>query len=184
MKLCAEKIIRNSLTQSLGLDKYDYLLENKNKITISSTEHYARVFNSYFKVRKSYAWQNSFFEIFENNKNNLEITFNDLLEEVYLRVRTFEASYVSKMLHLINPEKPIWDKYVLNYYGLKSPHGKDNERIEKITKVYQQLEKKTQKELNKDLIQKQIDVFDQWLPEFKHISRVKKLDTLIWKNRV
>lgn len=183
MRLDANKIIKNFLIKSLGLDKYQFLLDNKDTITISSDHDFARVFNSYFKVRKAFRWQHAFFDVFELNKNNVDITFKELLEQVYNQVRTFEASYVSKMLHLINPNKPIWDKYVLNYYGLKSPHGKDSERIEKISKVYHQLEINTQKELNKDSVQKQLDIFDQWLPEYTHISSVKKLDTLIWKIR-
>lgn len=56
MLLDAEKIIKSSLIESLGLDKYRFLLDNKSKITISSIENYARVFNSYFRVRKAFHW--------------------------------------------------------------------------------------------------------------------------------
>jgi hypothetical protein len=78
---------------------------------------------------------------------------------------------------------PIWDLYVLKNLGFETKVGKPLYKLEQSVRLYREIndyylglsESKWGKEV--------IATFDKFLPSFKFISSVKKIDFFIWKIR-
>ena len=93
-----------------------------------------------------------------------------------------EASFSSKMLSVINPQYPVWDKYVLINLGLKAPYTYDKNRMSKIICIYNDIVTWYERFLNTEEAQNLIEKFDRHYPN-SGITNLKKIDLIIWQTR-
>ena len=49
------------------------------------------------------------------------------------------ASFSSKLLATVNPNMPVWDKFVLQNLGLRAPYYYEKERLHKTILLYQKI---------------------------------------------
>ena len=54
-------------------------------------------------------WLDTFYTYFEDNKDR-NITFDEVIDCMYQKVKRVEASFCSKMLSIINPNMPVLDQ--------------------------------------------------------------------------
>ena len=84
------------------------------------------------------------------------------------------------MIATIDPNMPVWDKYVLLNAGIritKYNFESCKDGYEKILRFYHEKEMSGEAD-------KLIEIFDKHLPECKDkITRVKKMDLLFWQKR-
>lgn len=174
---------------------------------------FKKLFNRYYKLRqKKAAWYNNFYDVFKNCKRTPK-SFEELMISLYektkvekkkgkkiIEVGEIHPSFCSKILHTLDPNKPIWDKYVLQWLGIVLKDPKDPyERMHYYATIYEQIEKEYNEHLNDKNIIEAMKRFDKEvkLPVGMHeifglkyivtnayrISPVKKLDFMLWSNR-
>jgi len=87
------------------------------------------------------------------------------------------------MIATIDPEKPIWDQYVLQNLGLELKGRSPREKIDNAVEVYHRIEVWYADYLKTEEAHRNIVEFDQWLPSYTWLTDVKKIDYLLWSNR-
>ena len=80
---------------------------------ISSDAVFQKFFNGFYCIRQRPAnFYQCCYSYLERNKNNLNLTFEDVVTYLYQETGSIHASFISKLLATVNPEMPIWDKIV------------------------------------------------------------------------
>ncbi len=175
-----ESFFEDLLANALGLDKYNDVIKHENSTSIT----FRRKFNAYFRVRRNPSWQKSFYSLFEILWNSNNVSFESIIRDLYEKTGQVEPSFSSKMLHILNPEMPIWDQYVLKNLGFKTTlKGTPEEKIKDAVDTYNSITKFYIDYLNSKEGKILIKQFDLNLPSYSKISNIKKLDSILWKIR-
>lgn len=182
MDFDVNKVFRDRLASSLGLDKYREIMEQAGKTDISSDADFQRLFNGFYVVRKNEAWRKVYYDYFEKVKTK-NPTFAGIITHMYECTGNIEASFSSKMLATIFPNKPIWDSYVVNNLGMQLDGNTKQERLSNAIALYTDMEKWYEDFLQTDKAQECIEVFDRLLPDYKWLTDIKKIDCVIWSIR-
>ena len=174
------------------LSTYQYLQDSLLDYDVSTDEKYRKAFKSFYVVRRDEKWCDMFFLILQQEKDKHEISFRSILEEVFNEAQAqkfektirVESSYCSKLVATINPNLPVWDKYVLDSLGLKRPSDKDSmDRLDSCVKVYSDIKKWSSDKIRKSCFEEWRRLFDDSFPQFKHFTDIKKLDLFLWQYR-
>lgn len=182
MKIDFEDIKRDIVKRVLFLDEYIYLKDRLNFVDISSDREFQNKFNRFYRVRRDANWRKEFYIFFETIKRNKEIEFDDILQYFYVKTGNIEASFSSKMLAILRPDKPIWDKYVLARLGLKLSGLTQEEKLKNAKEIYKEIETKEREMLKDKDIRRAVDEFRKYFSEY-NLTDIKILDYLLWVNR-
>ena len=165
-----------------GMNKYkDIMTQFHENINIADSREFQKKFNGFYRIRRDQTWQKAYYDYFDANKKNKNITFDEILNYMYEKTSRCEASFCSKMLHTINPDMPIWDKFVLKNLDIKIGNTKNN-KSESIKSHYKEIIDWFDKELKKESTKKEIKKFRKHYPGFD-FSDVKILDFFLWNKR-
>ena len=164
-----------------GMNKYkDIMAQFHENINIADSREFQKKFNWFYRIRRNPAWQKAYYNYFSANKKNKNITFDEILDYMYEQTGRYEASFCSKMLHTINPDMPIRDKFVLK--NLKIEVGKWNDKLENTKIAYQEIVNWFNKALKDESIKEEIKKFRKYYSDFD-FSDVKILDFFLWNER-
>lgn len=156
-----------------------------------ATPEFKILFNRYYKIRqKKPKWYNAFYNTFANYKRTPK-SFEDLLKKFYKVTEEINGegkgeihpSFCSKIMHAVDPNKPYWDKYILQMLGivLDEPN-KPYDRIHYYAEVYKQIEKEYNNHLNDKNIIEAMERFDLEIKYsnfvIKDLIKAKKKDEL------
>lgn len=151
---------------------------------VAVDREFQRTFTAFYRVRRDAIWRTSYFNLFEYLKNRkVNVSFEEILQQLFQKVGRIEASFSSKMLATINPDMPIWDSIVLKNLGLKLKGKDKKDRLLQAVLLYEKICCWYEKFLKTDEATEMIRLFDQTFPEFREISRIKKVDFVIWAIR-
>lgn len=163
------------------LNTYCWLRDNLYLRNVSSDAEYKRKFVGYYRMRfVSQQYRDSFFSLFEAIKNGPDISFVDVARQLSQVDGRHEFSFISKMLHTIDPSRPIYDSQVdqaLQIHRTYLPNidakiRQDEEILKQISFVYQCLEAASE-------MVEPLTAFDRIIPN-RTMSIAKKLDFLLW----
>ena len=163
------------------LNTYYWLQDNLRLRNVADDVEYRRRFAGYYRMRfVSQRYRDSFFSLFEAIKNDAELSFVDIARRLFQVDGKHEFSFISKMLHTIDPSRPIYDSQVdhaLQIHRTYQPNielkiRQDEEILKQISSVYRSLE--TSAEMANPLA-----AFDRIIPTHS-MSTAKKLDFLLW----
>ena len=182
MKIDANKIIEERLAASMGLDKYDDIMHRVNSVNVSRDADFQRQFNGFYIVRRNAEWRKIYYEQFETMKTE-PATFAIIITKLFEKTGNIEASFSSKMLGTLNPDKPIWDRYVVQNLGLRLTGKSKQEQLENAIKLYSDIEKWYSNFLGTDDAKECLTVFNCTLPRYTWLSDVKKVDFFLWSIR-
>ena len=87
------------------------------------------------------------------------------------------------MLATIFPEKPIWDQYVVQNLNMELVGSNKQERLNNAITLYADIEKWYADFLQTPKAKECIVAFDSVMPDYKHISSIKKIDSILWSIR-
>ena len=179
-----------------SLTKYIRIIDmyHKEKVDVSKDTEFQRVYNGFFltaPTRK--AFRDAYYECMKNRKKDRKLLIETVLEDLYdENVKRVEASYASKMLSVINPQRPVLDSFVINNLnayenvGIEpiKPHDPVEKRIANRVAAYKKICNWYKNHFKSGEAAKWIELFDKSFPEFKNkISEVKKIDLILWKIR-
>ena len=163
------------------METYRWLQEELYRRNVAVDQEYRRKFSGYYRMRfVSQEYRDAFFSVFEKIKNEPETSFQDVSYCLYGVDQKHEFSFISKMLHTINPHKPIFDSQVCEVLQLhrtyqSSLEGKvrqDEDALSNIAKVYSEI--RTSAEVRKILAQ-----MDDFTPGYR-MTDEKKMDFILW----
>lgn len=176
------KVFQERLAASMGLDKYQFIIEKVKETDVSMDVDFQRIFNGFYIVRRNEAWRKVYYKCFENVKGSAP-TFASILTHLYECTGNIEPSFSSKMLATILPDKPIWDRYVVQNLNLELVGRTKEERLANAIALYANIEKWYADFLQTDKAKECIEAFDRVMPDYKHISSIKKIDCILWSIR-
>ena len=180
--LSAGKLLEQQLARSMGLDKYADIMNAAREKDISSDAAFQHAFNAFYRVRRNAELRQCYYRLFERAKQH-HFSFADVIGSLYVETGNVEASFSSKMIATIDPEKPILDQYVLQNLGLELKGKNPREKIGNAVEIYHQIEDWYAEYLKTDEARENIAEFDRWLPSYAWITDVKKIDYLLWSKR-
>ena len=182
MNFDVTKVFQDRLAESMGLDKYQYIMEQVGKTDISQDADFQRTFNGFYIVRRNDAWRKVYYEYFEHVKNATP-TFESILTYLYDCTGNIEPSFSSKMFATIYPNKPIWDRYVVQNLNLELVGTTKQERLKNAIVLYSDIEKWYDDFLQTEKAKECIKAFDNVMPDYKNITSIKKIDSILWSIR-
>ena len=164
-----------------SLRTYQWLQENLHCRNVAVDEEYRRRFGGYYGMRfVSQKYRDAYFQFFEAHKNDASLSFIDAAMALYPVDNKHEFSFISKMLHTINPSHPIYDSRVERVLKLGHGYGqsldqrlaKDVQILERLTCTYQEL-------YASGKLTDLLNEIDAVTPGFQ-MSMEKKMDFIIW----
>ncbi len=176
------KVFQDRLASSMGLDRYQYIMEQVNSTNVATDVDFQRTFNGFYIVRRNESWRKSYYEYFESVKNGSP-TFESIITYLYECTGNIEPSFSSKMLATILPEKPIWDRYVVQNLNMQLTGATKEEKLKNAIILYSDMEKWYADFLDSEKGKECIREFDRVLPDYKGISSIKKSDSILWSIR-
>lgn len=181
-RLYARKLLEDQFARSLALDKYRTILNTVKTKDVSNDFGFQKTFNAFYRIRRNAEWRRCYYGLFECAKK-VNLSFEEVINKLYAETGNVEASFSSKMLATIDPNKPIWDQYVLHNLGLELKGKTPQERIGNAAVVYKQIENWFDDYMKTDEAYENIAEFDRWFPNYTWLSPVKKIDYLLWSKR-
>jgi len=182
MNFDVNKVFQERLAVSFGLDKYQYIMNQVRKTNIATDADFQRIYNGFYIVRRNAEWREVYYNHFEKVKTGTP-TFASILTYLYEHTGNIEPSFSSKMLASIFPDKPIWDRYVVQNLGIQLAGTTKSEKLKNAISLYSDIEKWYEVFLQTNKAQECIEIFDRVMPDYKHISSIKKIDSILWSIR-
>jgi hypothetical protein len=181
VELTTEQIDCALLRVEDGLRQYMSLQEDLHKVDVSKDRQFQKRFNHFYRVRRGAEWQSQFYKLLQENKTHTT-EFSEVLKAIKKYTGRYEASFSSKLVASIHPEKPVIDKFVLENVGLKLQYGSAKERENGILEAYNALVKKFDEFLRSKNGRYLVKKFQEKFPEAK-VTEVKMVDLVLWKTR-
>lgn len=178
----ANSVLRNRLAKSLGLDSYAKIMTHVRQTNIETDDGFQKEFNSFYRIRRNKAWRNVYYHLFEELKNKTT-SFEYIIRYIYEKTGNIEASFSSKMFATLYPDKPIWDRYVVDNLKLKLGGKSKEEQLNNAVLLYEKIESWYRTFLSTEKAAECIDTFDKALPEYRWINSIKKIDCFLWSIR-
>jgi hypothetical protein len=175
-----ESIIDGALSRiGTGLTQYCWIQEKVHARNVSQDYVFQNHFNAFYRVRRGSDWQHHFYTLLEASKAN-GITFAHALHVLLEQTSRLEASFASKLVATLHPEKPVIDQHVLRNFGLRLPSGGSREHrcvacYERLCENYAALMKSAEGAMA-------LEKFNILFPWAK-ITDLKKLDLVLWQIR-
>ncbi len=182
MKIDANKLIEEAPAIRRGLNKYDIIMNRVNVVNVSKDADFQRQFNGFYRIRRNAEWRKIYYDLFETAKAG-PVTFSEIITTLFEKTGNIEASFSSKMLATLHPDKPIWDQYVLHNLNLQLTGKNKQERLKNAVTLHFGIEKWYGEFLSTDDAKECIAIFDRALPMYAWLSNVKKIDFLLWSMR-
>ena len=169
-----------------GINDYCYLLNNLYSTNVAEDAHYQDVFRKFYQMRKFYSdeFASGYFQLLEELKaDQNNVTFQEIFDRILGIQNTFEMSFSSKMLHMLQPENPIWDSVVTKeHFGLCIPASGHKNRESACVQRYDLYKKRFYEYLHSDEGQMILTLFNQKFLDLE-ISDAKKIDFVLWQDR-
>jgi hypothetical protein len=175
----------NSLRESVPV--YLFLRDRHLQGDVSSNHVFQFVFRSFYRLDNaglSPEQKTKYFELLSKSQTELKTILLALYDlETLKEQNSIQLSFATKLIHTINNDQPIYDKYVSSFTGIKYYTRKDidyklakaQEKYEELCTVYKEMFLP-----NETVLALVSDFRDEFGVEEDIISNVKVIDFLIW----
>lgn len=167
-----------------GLKKYLEIMDVLHRVNVAEHKEFQKKYNHFYRMRqRKPEYYQMYYDYMQEMKKNKELlSFEDVFFHIQKKTGRCEVSFSSKLLATINPNKPVWDSFVLENLGIKKVYPTTKDREKKIVAAYHQIcdwYGQFMQTEEADLI---IEVFDEIYPD-TNITNLKKIDLFLWQNR-
>ena len=171
------------------IKKYAEIIELLHTDTdISKDKKFQQLFNGFYKINQlNKQWYTNFYNYFESVKNS-EPSFEQAVRDLYNlnNQSRVDASFCSKLIATINPDKPIIDQYIMWQMGYNTKFAdglKGEEKICYYINAYAEIENQYMAHIHDKAVIVAITDFDSKYPDYQWLSVIKKLDFILWSYR-
>jgi hypothetical protein len=166
-----------------GLQKYLALMDQVEKVNVSTDVAFQRAYNGFYRVqRRTASWYSTYYNLMEELKGS-KPTFGNVLDRVYEVTGRYEPSFSSKLVATLCADKPVWDQHVLKNIGEKAPSYTSKNKISEAKLRYADIENWYNKFLTSDKGVNWIEQFNKLIPEHDKLTDLKKVDLILWQTR-
>ena len=151
----------------------------QEKGKISNNEKFKHKYKLFYKMYLAPSFSPEFydkyFKYLEENYENKNLKFEDVLNHISNLSNRVETSFSSKLLATINPDRAIWNKKIRNKLNIK-----DAKTIDDAIILYKELEDKVK---NYEYTNEYIEIFDETFKNIlpiEKITPIKKIDFVLW----
>lgn len=166
-----------------NMSRYLEIMSLIKNCNVAEDQEFRRIYNGFYRLRRDSNWREAYFQVMEMYKCRPYVSFGEILLRLFQKTGQIEASFASKMLASLDPDKPIWDSMVLKNLNLKL-RGKNPEiRLSNAVVLYEKITDWYKAFLQIEDARMLIKRFDETFPEYQMISQTKKIDFILWANR-
>jgi hypothetical protein len=165
---------------------YAELRERFRLVDVSRDLSFQKLYRRFWALnaaRLSSSWCDEYFRILEREKGTQSLDLRAIVGELRgLRGDgALHVSFASKLVHMVNPHRPIYDRLVAAAYFFRAPVAPAaDRRLDVLLDFYCFLETEYAKATASDLLKPAIAIFRSTYPESATFSAVKVLDFLLW----
>jgi len=168
---------------------YQYLQQSYSKGGVAENRLFQFVFRSFYRLDNaglSDEQKTRYFMLMAAGQTDLQTILEELFDLKTKRgKKSVQFSFATKLLHTIDTGRPIYDKYVSSFTGIKlyfNSHEDDSKKISKAIIKYDELEQAYRELLltNKDMLDLVKILRKEYRLAESDISNVKAIDFLIW----
>ena len=181
MNIDVKKVLNKAGIQ-ISFDKYAKIMRMFEEVNVLESREFQRFFNGFYRVRRGAEWQKRYYAFFEECRKT-NPTFESIIIAIYKQTGNVEASFASKMLHTINSDMPIWDKFVLKQLKKKLTGKTKEEKIKNAIHIYKEIIEWYKTYLKTREATECIKELDSLFPIYCWFSKTKKIDFLLWQMR-
>ena len=177
-----EQILADNKKLSIGMKKYKRIMDSLYWTDVSIDKDFQRAFNDFFVMRSRKSEYYERFYLFLEQKKDKGVTFEETLDYLKESEGALELSFSSKLIHVINPNRPIWDKIVAeNHFKMKPPgyDGGKSARQKEIIKLYHEYCSRFYEYLDSTNGQAILQLFNDKYPHTS-FTDAKKIDFIMW----
>ena len=175
-----------------SIDKYLKIQSYFDSGFVGENHDFRRLFSDFYRlnaVRPTQDFKNSYFKKFDLLKGTelTERVFKNTLNEWYLipssrGYHRVEFSFLSKLLHTLDINQPIYDKFVRILWDMECEvRWSPVEKIDNYYIQYQQLSDVVKIIVDQDLLADTVNILDRNKKNTHQLSMVKKIDFLFWQ---
>jgi hypothetical protein len=178
-----EEILSNLDNESVVV--YIFLKKEFDKSNIANNLFFQFVFRSFYRLDNAGLSDNlkkHFFKLFAEKQTKLDIILSELYEIPTLKkCNSIQFSFATKLLHTIDNDKPIFDKYVTSILNKKVKGKNKNEKIQSCIEIYDSLVTLHDELKKNDKIRNVILKFrSKFKVSNEEMSDTKVLDSIMW----
>lgn len=177
-----EQILADSKKLPIGMKKYKRIMDSLYWTDVSIDKDFQRAFNDFFVMRSRKSEYYDRFYSFLEQKKDKGVTFEETLNYLKESEGALELSFSSKLIHVINPNRPIWDKIVAeNHFKMKLPgySGVTSDRQKEIIRLYHEYCSRFYEFLDSADGQTILRLFNEKYPH-TGFTDAKKVDFIMW----
>jgi len=181
------KVLWNSLRESLPV--YLFIQDEHLKGDVISNHVFQFVFRSFYRLDNaglSPEQKTQYFKLLSDNKTDLKTILLALYDlETLKKKKSIQLSFATKLIHTANNDRPIYDKYVSSFTGIKYYNEPTKNIGYKITKAQGKYDELCTVYRDVFLTNAKVmtlvtDFRKEFGIEKSKISDVKVIDFLIW----
>ncbi|MBI5778088.1 MAG: hypothetical protein HZA49_01350 [Planctomycetes bacterium] len=165
--------------------EYDWLVDNLDRVT---TDPFQKRYRNYWRMNAAHLskeYCNVYFQSLHQALTNLP-SIGDLAIALHNTPtnkngrKSLQFSFVTKLVHMINRQSPIYDSLVKKFYLFSGPKsGSLQQKIDELAGFHSFLCQEYAKIIKNGLLTKSIKAFrEKFIP--KHFTDEKVIDSLIW----
>ena len=184
--------ILDHIDEKLDIHTYLFLLNRVRKIDVTLDFDFQKEYCRYWRLFGAglgHEFRSAYFELMERLKGESDHDIAEvtrILYEIPTNIKgkkTLQFSFSSKLLHSLDPHKPIYDKMVAGFYNFPVPnHTKSyQDRLQSFLSFYNSLFAEYTNVLNKGSISQVMERFRCRFSIPAIYTDEKIIDTLIWR---
>ena len=159
------------------LNRYDFLRTQLPLVNVGQDTDFQRTYSGLFQLRyMAQQHRSAYFGMMEQEKNNAAHSFSTLLAAYHQQIGRWEVSFISKLIAIIDPNRPVWDSLVSKQLDLSLPLQRDQASC---AAAYAALEAKMRGLLQHALFPDVLTAFTTCFPN-RPYQPMRILDVAIW----
>lgn len=166
-----------------GIDQYLTIMELFPNVNVSLDCGFQRKFNAFYRVRqRTREWYEEYYSFMERQKEE-PILFESALDHMSETLGRYEPSFSSKLAATLNPNEPVWDKFVLQNAGQIAPSYAAKYKTQRAKEIFQNIRAWYESYIPSEEGQLVITTFDRLVEQNNQITNLKKIDFVLWQTR-
>ena len=163
------------------LATYCWLQDNLHKRNVAVDTEYRKKFSGYYRMRfVSQEYRDQFFELFEEIKSESSPSFSAVSQKLFQVDGKHEFSFITKMLHTIEPSRPIYDSQVDIALGIHRCYQPNfEEKLRQDEHILAQISAAYRELASSPGMIELLAEFDKIIPGHT-MSAEKKIDFILW----
>lgn len=166
-----------------GIAQYLEIMDLLWHVDVSRDRNFQRKYNAFYRLRqRPKEWYEVYFSYMESGKENPP-SFDSTIDYIFAALGRYEPSFSSKLVAALDPNQPVWDKFVLRQINQKPPPFGAQNRVERAKIVYRNIRRWYEDYLPTEEARRVIELFDREVKDHDRVTNLKKVDFVLWQIR-